>query len=65
MTKNNTTSSDPELNYKYHLTTAEEQLFNDNDVCNIFDKIYELKIDNQKSESSKFQELCNWIEDKF
>ena len=65
MTKNNTSSTEKNIDFKYHLTTAEEQLFNDNDVCNIFDKIYELKIDDQKSENSKFTELCNWIEDKF
>lgn len=65
MKKDSTSSTENNIDFKYHLTTAEEQLFNDNDVCNIFDKIYELKIDNQKSESSKFTELCNWIEDKF
>ena len=65
MTKDNTSSTAENVTYKYHLTSAEEQLFNDKDVCNIFDKIYELKIDDQKSEDSKFNELCKWIEDKF
>jgi len=65
MTEKNTSSTDPNIEYEYHLISEEDQVFNDKDVCDIFDKIYELKIDNLKSEESKFAELCNWIEDKF
>jgi len=50
------------LNYKY--IPLVKQIYMEEDVIKIFDKVYNLKFD-PMSESKKFNELLKWIDDEF
>tara|TARA_Y100000593_G_C4263640_1_gene313572 strand:+ start:825 stop:1019 length:195 start_codon:yes stop_codon:yes gene_type:complete len=50
------------LNYKY--TPSLKQIYVEDDILKIFDKVYNLKFD-PMADNKKFNELLNWIEDEF